>query len=280
MVTCYLRFPGGKRKALTFSYDDNVEQDIRLTNIFRKHGLKATFNLNSGLFGTEDRIKKPEQKHRKLSPSEALSVYTPDLFEVASHCVNHAYLTATDIACGAMEVIEDRKNLEQLFGAQVHGFAYPNGVYNDTVVIILKATGIYYARTTAYTEKFDLPNDWLRMPATCHHNNPRLMALADKFIKANASHQPQVFYIWGHSYEFDDNNNWEIMEEFAEKIANKPDIWYATNIEIYNAWLDYSRLEFSADGSKIFNPCCRSVWIADKKQNVYEIQPGQIIYAP
>lgn len=38
MIARFLRFPGGKAKALTFSYDDGVEQDIRLIEIFRKHG--------------------------------------------------------------------------------------------------------------------------------------------------------------------------------------------------------------------------------------------------
>ena len=42
-------YPGGKKKAVTFSYDDGVEQDIRLTELFRQYGAKATFNLNSGL---------------------------------------------------------------------------------------------------------------------------------------------------------------------------------------------------------------------------------------
>lgn len=38
----------GKKKAVTFSFDDGVTQDIRLIEIFNKYGLKGTFNLNSG----------------------------------------------------------------------------------------------------------------------------------------------------------------------------------------------------------------------------------------
>ena len=41
----------GKLKAVTFSYDDGVTQDIRLIEIFNKYNLKATFNLNSELLG-------------------------------------------------------------------------------------------------------------------------------------------------------------------------------------------------------------------------------------
>ena len=46
----YICFKGGKRKALTLSYDDGVVQDIRLTEILKKHGIKCTFNISSGLF--------------------------------------------------------------------------------------------------------------------------------------------------------------------------------------------------------------------------------------
>lgn len=44
-----MMFPGGKRKALTFSYDDGVEQDRRLVALLNRYGLKGTFNLNSGI---------------------------------------------------------------------------------------------------------------------------------------------------------------------------------------------------------------------------------------
>ncbi len=43
----YMRFPDGKCKAATFSYDDGVKADIKLIKIFDKYGVKGTFNLNS-----------------------------------------------------------------------------------------------------------------------------------------------------------------------------------------------------------------------------------------
>lgn len=53
MANLFMRFPQGRAKALTLSYDDGVEQDIRLIEIMGKHGLKGTFNLNSGLYAEE-----------------------------------------------------------------------------------------------------------------------------------------------------------------------------------------------------------------------------------
>jgi len=34
------------KKAITFSFDDGVVQDIRLIELMNKYGLKSTFNLN------------------------------------------------------------------------------------------------------------------------------------------------------------------------------------------------------------------------------------------
>ena len=44
----------GKNKAITFSYDDGVTQDRRLIEILNRYGLKATFNINSGLLDRPD----------------------------------------------------------------------------------------------------------------------------------------------------------------------------------------------------------------------------------
>lgn len=43
-MICKNCFPGGLRKAVTFSFDDGVRQDLRLMDLFRSHGIKATFN--------------------------------------------------------------------------------------------------------------------------------------------------------------------------------------------------------------------------------------------
>jgi len=38
-------------------------------------------------------------------------------------------------------------------------------------------------------------------------------------------------------------------------------------------------LESSADGTLVYNPSVRPVWIADGKGNTYEIKPGETIRA-
>ena len=278
MVSRFLRFPGGKSRAVTLSYDDGVIQDLRFVEILKKHGIKCTFNINAGLFPAEDHEFSPSQFHRRLKRSEILNAYPRDLFEVACHGYTHPWLEKCDTANATAEVLEDRRSLEAMFGRRIQGMAYPYGTFSDKVVEILANCGIRYCRTVVSTHKFDMPTDWLRMPATCHHRDPKLMELADSFLEDSRYPAPRLFYLWGHTYEFDmPDQSWDIIENFAEKMGGREDIWYATNMEIYDAWLDFSRLESTVDGHEVYNPNARTVWFADRNNKVYMVNPGQTV---
>lgn len=271
-----MRFPGGKAKALTLSYDDAVQQDVRLMTILNKYGLKCTFNINTGLFAEEGHEYPKGQIHRRMSEKEAVSLYKDSGHEVAIHALTHPFLEQLPANLVIKEIVEDRKNIERLFGKITRGMAYPFGTFNDEVVNILKSCGIAYARTVHSTESFQIPTDWLRLPATCHHNNPKLPELTDKFINDKPFGSPWLFYLWGHSYEFEADNNWELIEDFAEKIGGRDDIWYATNIEIYDYIQAYNQLIFSMDESMVYNPSAFVIYFVYNRQ-MYTIQPGETL---
>lgn len=261
----FLRFPDFKKKALTLSYDDGVRQDKRLISIMQKHGIKGTFNLNGGMFTKEY----TGEEKGKMTIEEALELYLPAGMEVAVHGFRHLSLAKVDSAIAVNDVIKDRNELEKIFGIIVKGMAYANGSYNDEVVNILKTCGINYSRTVTSTEKFDLPTDWIRLPATCHHANPKLMELAEQFVNLPKGRHfwydpPKLFYLWGHSYEFDGANNWEVIEKFCEFMGGREDIWYATNGEIYDYVTAFDRLEYSADGAFIHNPTAIDIYLSYK----------------
>ncbi len=274
MQYCF-RFPGFRVKALTFSYDDGISQDIRLIDLFQKHGLRATFNLNSGLLG--------EQKnHRRLQAEEVRALYDRDGVEVAMHSLTHPHLEWQQRPAILHEIMEDRQRLEGLFGRPIAGFAYPYGTYNDTVVDVLRTCGVKYARTVINTGDFSVPQDWLRMPATCHHDDPHLFDLADRFLALSDAPDMRwatrlsVFYVWGHSYEFDERANWQRIEEFAAKMGGHADVWYATNGEIFDYINALSRLEVAADGSSCYNPTAQPIcfYVEDRP---YTVAPGQTL---
>ena len=43
----FMRFPEGKARAFTMSYDDGCVEDKRFSDIITPYGLKCTFNLNA-----------------------------------------------------------------------------------------------------------------------------------------------------------------------------------------------------------------------------------------
>lgn len=273
----YMRFPEGRAKALTFSYDDGVEQDIRLVDILDRHGMKGTFNINSGLYAPEGKVYPKGQVHRRMTEQAITDLFKNSGHEVAVHAYSHPFLEKLSPANVTWEIIKDRECLEKQFGTVIRGMAYPYGTHSDSVVEVLRNCGIAYARTTVSTERFNIPTDWLRMPATCHHNNPHLMELADKFLAMSVPNLPQLFYLWGHSYEFEGNNNWHVIEEFTDRMAGKEDdIWYATNIEIYEYIEDYKSLIWSADGSIVKNPTARTLWFRYSGAN-RSIAPGETL---
>lgn len=68
-------FPEGKRKAFTLSYDDGVIQDKKLVEIFNRHDLKATFNLNSGLQGEEGTCVIRDLVIERIKDNEMIDLY-------------------------------------------------------------------------------------------------------------------------------------------------------------------------------------------------------------
>ena len=265
----YIRFPDFKLKALTFSYDDGVRQDKRLISIMKKYGLKGTFNINAGLFSAEYTGVEKGQMTRQ----EALDLYVGSGMEVAIHGYQHFSLSEVDTALAINDIVTDRKGLENIFGKIIKGMAYANGAYNEEIIGLLRKIGIRWARDAGGTETFDLPTDWMQWRGTCHHNHPRLMELAKTFVEEKThwyywARQLKLFYLWGHSYEFDNNDNWNVIEEFAEYVGNRTDIWYATNGEIYEYLQACERLEFSIDGNFVYNPSAIDVYIDLGKETV------------
>lgn len=267
MANLFMRFPKGLKKTITLSYDDGVTADLKLIEILNKHGLKGTFNTNCAMFG----------QGKRLSENDFISAVKNGGHEAAIHGYTHPFLEQLSPIEATLEIIKDREALEKATGEIIRGMAYPYGTFNDTVVEILKNCGIAYSRTVVSTENFDIPTDWLRMPATCHHNNKRLNELCKNFLENSSEERaPLLFYLWGHSYEFDNNNNWNVIEEFCEKMGGRDDIWYATNIEIYDYIQAYNSLIFSLGMKKCKNPTATDVYFRWNKAD-YCVKGGEEI---
>lgn len=228
----------GKHKALTFSYDDGVTQDIRLIEILNKYNLKATFNINSELLGNENSLVRDgvNINHTKNKPEDVKHIY--EGHEVAVHTLTHPQLPLIEDDNEIIRQVEqDRLNLSELVGYEVFGMAYPGGGVNcnDRVAdIIKKNTPIKYSRTIGVTYSFDPYPDLYQYKGTLYHHADwdELFEFGQNFLDLKAD-SPQVFYIWGHAYEFDIfPERWKLFEEFCEMMSGKDDIFYGTNLEV------------------------------------------------
>ena len=223
-------------KILTFSYDDGVTQDIRLIELLNKYGVKATFNLNSGLLGQDGTVpcEGVTVSHNKVKAADVRHIYAGH--EVAAHTLTHPLLPAIpDDDEIVRQVEEDRLTLSELCGYEVVGFAYPGGGVNfDRRVanLIRTRTGIKYARTTVSSHGFDLPADLYEFSPSIFHNGDwnDFMAFVERFLAMEADRK-QVLYIWGHAYEFDVRDTWGRFEQFLQAVSGREDILYATNRE-------------------------------------------------
>ena len=222
----------GALKAVTFSFDDGVRQDERLIELFNKYGVYGTFNLNSGLMGGLNTLtqKGVTVRHDKFTPEEAKRVYAGH--EIAVHTVTHPNLTDVQPEEVLPQVENDRIALTKIAGYGIKGMAYPGGGVNSSpeiARIIKNGTPLRYARTTVPTYDFELQSDLYLFRPTLHHREfDRLFELSRKFVDLKPD-RPQLFYIWGHSYEFDFDDSWALFEDFLRDISGRADIFYGTN---------------------------------------------------
>lgn len=280
MANYFLRFPGNKHKAMTFSYDDGPREDVKLMKLFNEYGIKATFNINSGSFPTEDQ---KGSKTFRMTAEEAYALYKNSGHEVACHTLSHANLPELPAGMAAFEVMKDRENLEELFGEFICGMSYPYGTYNEQVMETLKNAGILYARTSDSSHSFAIPkeSDFLHFDPTSHHADSDIFELVEKFKAIDLTgrdRDPVMFYIWGHSFEFDSRfgGNWDGIEKLVKSVAFMKDTWYATNGEIFSYISAFNKLVFTMNKRFVKNPTDKEICFFYNEKD-YTIKPGETL---
>lgn len=281
----FFRFPNGAFKAVTLSYDDGVVSDIRLSKLLREYGMKCTFNINSALTresGNVGRLSFDEMEEHLLGGGH----------EIAVHGEYHLAPAKQRTVAGIRDVLDCRITLEKRFGRIIRGMAYPDSGITvkttsassiDKIKQYLFDLDIAYARTLGGdNDNFDIPDDWYAWMPTAHHNNGCIFDYIDKFINMReddiyfVKRTPRLFYLWGHSYEFDRDGNWDRIEKICQSLGGKNDTWYATNIEICDYVKAYEALRWSADETLVHNPTSIDVWFYQNGKN-YAIKSGETL---
>lgn len=205
-------------KYVTFSFDDGIEQDVKFVEKLNKYGFKATFNINTGIQTRANMWVNNGVEIHRMNIKGLKELYSGH--EVAVHTLTHPFLEKQDEETIYNEIYYDKKNIEEWFGEEVVGMAYPYGTYDERVIKIAKEIGIKYARTAGTSMKFTVPDDLMRYTGTCHFSNADIFKLIDEFESIPDDGSKNVLYIWGHTYEFDVLDKWNLLDDILERLKN------------------------------------------------------------
>ena len=282
MVYNLMRYPGGRAKAVTLSYDDGSRHDMRFVETINKYGLRCTFNLVGNNVANDSRTMTNEYiKENILGKGH----------EIAVHGYFHRAHDLIRPIEGILEVLDSRIALERAYGMIIRGMAYPDrGIdriarpeVSERIRSYLSELDIEYCRSCGGDhDRFELPDDWLFWMPNAHHDNPMVMEYIDRFMAIDhdtmykASRTPKLFFLWGHSFEFDSKGNWDHLAEICEKLSGKDDVWYATCMEICEYAKAYASLVYSADGTRVYNPTLFDIWF-DVDKKIYCVRSGETV---
>ncbi|MBK7171703.1 MAG: polysaccharide deacetylase family protein [Bacteroidales bacterium] len=268
-------FPQGKSKALILSFDDGNVADRHLVKLMNEYGLIGTFHLNSNKLGTKDYLTKEEIKNLYKG------------HEVSGHTANHPSLPSLSKVDVIYEVLEDRRELERLIAYPVRGMSYPFGNTSDLVIEAISGLGIEYARTVGDTYNFNLPTEFLKWQPSIHlfgktnyipndtandiKELGQFYQLTNEFLNSKSL---ALFYVWGHSWEYEGpGNKWAEVETFFKMISNNPEIYYTTQIELVDYINAFKNLKFSVDKTMVTNPSSITVYVR-MNGKVFTIEAG------
>lgn len=260
----YNIYPGGVKNVVTFSFDDGPENDKRLISLFDKYSLKSTFHLNGMNYQgmSEDEL----EQVRKIYENH----------EISCHTFMHGWPTQMAGVSLVAETIKDREILEKIAGYPVMGMSYPSGMYNDEIISTMEKCGIQYSRTIDSTNAFNMPEKFMEWHPTCHFSSA--LPLAESFMTdLECIWSGPLLYVWGHSYELNTEEKWSEMEKLMRTVAHNDNIWYATNMEIFDYVTAQKMLKISYDETVFYNPTATDVWVEKDKSVVIKIPAGETI---
>ena len=125
-----LRFPFGKFKAVTLSYDDGQIYDIDLVKIIDKYKLKCTFNICSGFIAEKD------EKDHFMSAQEIEKYFIKPGHEIAVHGEHH-------LSLGKVSAEEGKTDSYGDFEKIASGLAFKDDVWNATNMEIYEYVNAY-----------------------------------------------------------------------------------------------------------------------------------------
>ena len=268
-------YPDGNHKALIMSYDDGLDDDIVLAQLFDRYGIIGTFHLNSGLLDTRAiwyQGKPNEFVGTYLSKDTLVHVFKNH--EIAVHGTYHKALVGLSDEEILEEINVDIENLSILSDRKISSMAYAFGSTNDHVAEVIGTTPLTNARTVKPSYNFELPKDYYLWNPTCHDSEA--LDYQEAYISLD-SPSLSLFYVWGHSWELRDTLRNQNILKFCKEIGDRDDIWYigAGDFADYHASLK----DLEIGPQQIVNPEGNGIVYYREKGQLKSLNPGQrLIY--
>ncbi len=211
-------------KYFVFSIDDGTIYDRKVIEIFNKHHIQATFNLNSGL---DDFVwYKDDKPVRRLSLKDNVDLYKGH--EVASHSLTHPHITMCPDDAIYREVKGDIDNLESTFNRKVTTFAFPFHDFDDRCINFIKDNcGITTIRVSELDRSFEYPIDQYHFKITSMDICDALNII-DDFINGDG----KLFVFVSHAYDFEFNSTYNELEKLCQIVSTNKDIKILTMGEL------------------------------------------------
>lgn len=213
-------------KYFVFAIDDGTIYDEKVAQIFDKFGIRATFNLNSGL---QDFVwYKNNLPVRRLDLNKYKNIYKNH--EVSSHSLTHPYLTSLSNEGVSYEVKTDIDNLEKIFQKKIESFSFPFDSFDERTINIIRSYGIRNIILPELTDSFSFPSDSFHIKVNSWNIDDALNKVHD-FINDKLA---DVFVFLSHSYDYEFDHNFDRLDELCHIVTKQKDIKVVTVKELGN----------------------------------------------
>ncbi len=140
------------KKFLILTADDGYKDNLtRMLPLLEKYDLKATVFVVSDETHNRwdtDHPTNPDTKIGLLTPDEIRALDQSGRVEIGGHTLSHAKLDELPKEEQRREILENKKQLEEILGHPILSFAYPFGNLNDSSKQEVKAAGYELAFAT------------------------------------------------------------------------------------------------------------------------------------
>lgn len=224
---------------VTTSWDDGHTLDHKLAGLLEDYGLRGTFYVAP---------RNIELRRQERLRNRDLQALAHD-FEIGGHTLTHLRLTSLPDAVAVREIVEGKDELEQVIGEPLRCFCYPGGEYGYQHPAMVRDAGFDLARTvrrgvTDLSRRYEIHTT---VHAYRHLvDGPAALRLAGgKLERARQIYWKWdvlattifdqvlttggVFHLWGHSWEIEQNNDWDRLERVLSYIGNRSDVKYIDN---------------------------------------------------